>query len=332
MHSKLLAAALAASISLNASAAAAPDAPIIIKFSHTLPLDTPKGQAAERFKYTAEKLTKGRVRIEVYANSQLYKDKDELDALQQGTVQMLVPALGKLANTGVTEFELFELPYLFPSRQALYSVTEGPIGKGLLARLEPKGIVGLAYWDNGFKVMTSNKVLHGPADFKGLKMRVQSTSAVLDAEMRTLGAIPYVTNTAEVYQALKNGTVDGAENPPSNMYYQKAYEVQKNMTLTNHSYLGYAVIANKKFWDGLPPDVRVALETALRDATAYEKAISQVDNDRTLDAIKASGKTAVYTPTAAEDAALRQALVPVQKQMENRIGKDLLTSISKVAK
>lgn len=332
MTIKTLLAALTATVSFHAIAATAPDAPIVIKLSHTLSIDTPKGQAAERFKYSAEKLTKGRVRVEVYANSQLYKDKDELEALQQGTVQMLVPALGKLATTGVTEFELFELPYLFPSKQALYSVTDGPIGKSLLAKLEPKGIVGLAYWDNGFKVMTANRPLHAPADFRGLKMRVQSTSAVLDAEMRTLGAVPQVTNVAEVYQALKSGTVDGAENPPSNMYYQKAYEVQKNMMLTNHSYLGYAVVANKKFWDGLPPDIRTALETALRDATAYEKAISQVDNDRSLDAIKAAGKTTIYTPTAAEDAAMRKALAPVQQQMEARLGKDLLSSINRSAK
>jgi len=328
MQITFLVAALAATASFSAVA----QTPIVIKFSHVVSIDTPKGQAAEQFKLAAEKLTKGRVRVEVYANSSLYKDKDELDALQQGTVQMLAPSLGKLGPYGVTEFEVFDLPYLFPSKQALYNVTEGPIGKSLLAKLEPKGMLGLAYWDNGFKVMSANKPLHNPADIKGLKMRVQSTSKVLDAEMKALGAIPVVTNFADVYPAMKSGTVDGADNPPSNMYTQKMHEVQKHVTLTNHMYMGYAIVVNKKFWDGLPADIRVALEAALREATAYQKMMSQVDNDRSIDAMKKTGKTTVYTPTAAEDAAFRKVLTPVQQQMESRIGKDLIQSISKVPK
>jgi C4-dicarboxylate-binding protein DctP len=332
MQIKFLVTALAAAISVNAAAQAPAAGPIVIKFSHVVSIDTPKGQAAEMFKLNAEKLTKGRVRIEVYANSSLYKDKDELEALQAGKVQMLAPSLGKLGPFGVTEFELFELPYLFPTKEALYKVTEGPIGKSLLAKLEPKGIHGMAYWDNGFKVMSSNKPMRAPGDFKGLKMRVQSASKVLDAEMRALGATPQVTNLADVYAGLKSGALDGAENPPSNLYTQKMHEVQKHITVTNHSYLGYAVIINKPFWDGLPADIRTALETALRDATNYEKAISQVDNERSLDAVKKIGKTAVYVPTAAEDAVFRKAFAPVQPQVEGYLGKDLLRSINQVAK
>jgi C4-dicarboxylate-binding protein DctP len=328
MQTKFLVAALAATLSFSAFA----QTPIVIKFSHVVSVDTPKGQAAEQFKLDAEKLTKGRVRVEVYANSSLYKDKDELDALQAGTVQMLAPSLGKLGPYGVTEFEVFDLPYLFPTKQALYNVTEGPIGKSLLTKLESKGMLGLAYWDNGFKVMSANKPLHNPADIKGLKMRVQSTSKVLEAEMKALGATPVVTNFADVYPAMKSGAVDGADNPPSNMYTQKMHEVQKHVTLTNHMYMGYAIVVNKKFWDGLPPDIRVALETAMRQATAYQKTMSQVDNDRSIDAMKKTGKTTIYTPTAAEDAAFRKALTPVQQQMESRIGKGLIDSISKVPK
>lgn len=329
MHIKFAVAALAATLSIGARAA---DGPIVLKFSHVVSVDTPKGQAAERFKATAEKLTKGRVRVEVYANSSLYKDKDEMEALQAGNVQMLAPSLGKLGPFGVTEFELFEIPYLFPTKQALNNVTEGPIGKSLLAKLEPKGIIGLTYWDNGFKVMSANKPLHTPADYRGLKLRVQSASKVLDIQTRTLGATPLVTNFADVYPGMKSGAIDGADNPPSNMYSQKMHEVQKHVTLTNHSYLGYAIVVNKKFWEGLPPDIRAALETALHDATMFEKAMSQVDNDRSVDAMRASGKTTIYTMTPAEDAALRKVLLPVQQQVEGRIGKDLLMSINKVAK
>jgi C4-dicarboxylate-binding protein DctP len=331
MRITFLAAALAAVASLGAHAQTAPaTAPIVIKFSHVVAIDTPKGQAAERFKAKAEKLTKGRVRIEVYPNSSLYKDKEELDALQEGKVQMLAPSLAKFGPLGIKEFEVFDVPYLFPNKQALYKVIEGPVGKGVLDKLQPKGLLGLAYWDNGFKIMSANKPLKTPADFKGLKMRIQS-SKVLDMQMRALGANPMPLAFSEVYGAMKSGAVDGSENTPSNIFSQNVHEVQKNMTVTDHGYLGYAVIVNKKFWDGLPPDIRTQLEAAMLDATLYEKAISQVDNDRSLDAIRKAGKTAVYTPTAAEVAGLRKALAPLQQQMEERVGKEFMQSIVKVA-
>ncbi len=326
MQIKALVVALAATVSFSAYA----QAPIVIKFSHVVATDTPKGQAAERFKELAEKATKGRVKVEVYPNSQLYKDKEELEALQLGAVQMLAPSLAKFGPLGVKEFEAFDLPYIFPSKTALYNVTEGPIGKGLLQKLEPKGITGLAYWDNGFKIMSANKPLHTPADFRGLKMRIQS-SKVLEAQMRALGANPQVLAFSEVYQALQTGVVDGTENPPSNMYTQKMHEVQKHLTVSNHGYLGYAVIVNKKFWDGLPADIRASLETAMRDATTYEKAIAQRDNDLAMDAIKKSGKTTIYPLSVKEQAEWRKALLPVHKEMEGRIGKDLISAINKEA-
>src|SRR3569832_679665 len=143
----LLAFSAAAVMTANAFA----QAPIVIKFSHVVATDTPKGKAAERFKELAEKATKGRVKVEVYPNSTLYKDKEEMEALQLGAVQMLAPALAKFGPLGVKEFEVFDLPYIFPSKDVLYRVTEGPIGKKLFQKLESKGITGLAFWDNGFK-------------------------------------------------------------------------------------------------------------------------------------------------------------------------------------
>ncbi|MED5594032.1 TRAP transporter substrate-binding protein [Janthinobacterium sp. P210006] len=325
---KTLFVALCAAIGATAGVHAYAQAPIVIKFSHVVATDTPKGQAAERFKQLAEKATNGKVKVELYPNSQLYKDKEELEALQLGAVQMLAPSLAKFGPLGVKEFEAFDLPYIFPTKTALYNVTEGEIGKSLLKKLEPKGITGLAYWDNGFKVMSANKPLHTPADFKGLKMRIQS-SKVLDAQMRALGANPQVLAFSEVYQALQTGVVDGTENPPSNMYTQKMHEVQKHVTVSNHGYLGYAVIVNKKFWDGLPPEIRAQLEKAMREATTFEKAIAQRDNDQALEAIKKAGRTQIYTLTVQEQAEWRKALAPVQKAMEARIGKDLISAINK---
>ena len=327
MQIKSLVVALAAVVSFNAWA----QAPIVIKFSHVVATDTPKGQAAERFKMLAEKATGGRVKVEVYPNSQLYKDKEELEALQLGAVQMLAPSLAKFGPLGVKEFEVFDLPYLFSSKNALYSVTEGPVGKSMLQKLDAKGITGLAFWDNGFKIMSANKPLLMPADFKGLKMRIQA-SKVLDAQMRALGANPQVLAFSEVYQALQTGVVDGTENPPSNMYTQKMHEVQKHVTVSNHGYLGYAVIVNKKFWDGLPADIRTSLSKAMAEATTYEKAIAQRDNDLAMDAIKKAGKTTIHMQTAQEAAAWRQALLPVQKDMEGRVGKELIAAIAKAGK
>ncbi len=318
----------ALSLALGADAFA--QAPIVIKFSHVTAVDTPKGRAAERFKILAEKATNGRVSIELYPNSQLYTSKNEIEALRKNDVQMLAPSLSEFGAMGVKEFEAFDLPYIFPNKGVLYDVTEGDIGKGILKKLEPQGFVGLAFWDNGFKVMSANKPLHAPADFKGLKMRVQSSKAI-QAQMRALGATPLVTSLADAYAALQSGAADGTENPPSNMYTQKMNEVQKYVTLSNHGYLGYAVIVNKKFWDGLPADIRGSLEKAMRESTTFQKAIAQRNNDVALESIQKTGKTDVYTLTPKEQLEWRRVLTPVQKEMESRIGKDLISAINKEA-
>jgi C4-dicarboxylate-binding protein DctP len=329
MRSMAMAAAAALVLALNPPAHA--QNPIVIKFSHVVAQDTPKGNAATRFKELAEKYTNGKVRIEVYPNSALYKDKEEVEALQLGAVQMLAPSLAKFGPLGVREFEVFDLPYLFPNKEALRKVTEGPLGRKLLEKLEPKGIKGLAYWDNGFKIMSANRPLHMPADFRGLKMRIQS-SKVLEAQMRTLGAIPQVMAFSEVYQGLQTGVVDGTENPPSNMYTQKMYEVQKHATISNHGYLGYAVIVNKKFWDGLPADIRATLEKAMAEATVYGNEIAQKENDDAIAEMKKSGKTAFHEQTADERAAWIRALEPVHREMAPRLGKGLIEEFEKDTK
>jgi C4-dicarboxylate-binding protein DctP len=303
-------------------------APIVIKFSHVVAQDTPKGKAAEYFKKLADERTKGKVKVEVYANSSLYKDKEEMEALQLGAVQMLAPSLAKIGPLGLKEFEAFDLPYIFDSYADLHKVTYGPVGKALLKKLESKGIIGLAYWDNGFKVMSANKPLKSPADFKGLKMRIQS-SKVLDQQMRDLGAIPQVMAFSEVYQALQTGVCDGTENPPSNLYTQKMHEVQKYVTLSDHGYIGYAVVVNKKFWEGLPADIRTTLEGAMNDATKYANDIAQKENDDALEAVKKSGKSQIITLTAPEKQAWKKAMIGVHKEQAGRIGKETLDAFYK---
>jgi len=268
------------------------------------------------------------VRVDVYPNSTLYKDKEELEALQMGAVQMLAPTLSKFGSLGIKEFELFDLPFLFADHAAVGHVLEGPIGKQLFGGLESKGIKGLAYWDNGFKMMSANKPIHVPADMRGLKIRIQG-SKVIDEQMRTLGANPQVMSFSEMTQALQSGVVDGAENPPLNFYSQKVYEVQKHLTLTNHGYMGFAVIVNKKFWEGLPPDIRKKLDVALADATRFNNSNSQRESAEAMDAIRKTGMTTIYKPTNQEMDQWRQVLLPVHKKMEDRIGKGLLDAVYK---
>jgi len=320
--------AVAASALLAAAGTVSAQQPIVIKFSHVVALDTPKGKAAEYFKKLAEERTKGRVKIEVYPNSTLFKDGEELEALQLGSVQMLAPSLAKFGPLGVREFEVFDLPYIFDGYDDLHKVTSGPVGAMLFKKLESKNLLGLAYWDNGFKDMSANKALRVPADYKGIKMRIQS-SKVLGDQMKALGAIPQVMAFSEVYQALQTGVVDGTENPPSNFYTQKMNEVQKFLTLTNHGYLGYAVIVNKKFWDGLPADVRTALEGAMKDATKYANDIAKKENDDALEAVRKTGKTEIITLTPDQKAAMKKALVAVHKENESRVGKDTIAEVYK---
>ena len=321
---KLLIGLFAGALSLAAYA----QEPIVIKFSHVVANDTPKGKAAEMFAKRAAELTKGKVKVEVYANSTLYKDKEEMEALQLGAVQMLAPSLAKFGPLGVKEFELFDLPFIFSNYDDLHKVTTGQVGKQLLTKLEGKGIRGLAFWDNGFKSFSLNSPIKAPADLKGKKMRIQS-SKVLEEQMRSVGSLPQVMAFSEVYQALQTGVVDGTENPISNLYTQKMYEVQSHLTLTDHGYLGYAVIVNKKFWDGLPEDVRKQLDEAMVQATRYANQIARVENEESLDKVKKSGKTVVYVPTKEERLAFKKAMVPVHKKMEGRIGKEVIESVYK---
>ena len=324
----VLAAVAAAMLAFVGAASA--QQPIVIKFSHVVAVDTPKGKGADYFKKLAEERTKGRVKVEVYPNSSLFKDGEEMEALQLGAVQMLAPSTSKFGPLGLPQFELFDLPYIFPNRDVLHRVTLGPLGKELFKSLESKGIVGLGYWDNGFKVMSANRPLHMPADYKGLKMRIKS-SKVLDAQMRALGVQPQVMAFSEVYQAMQTGVVDGSENSIPNFFTQKFYEVQKYLALTYHGYDGYAVIVNMKFWEELPDDIRATLDKAMQEATSYENELSLKENDDGVGKIKASGRVQVYDVTPEEQAALRKALMPVHKEMESRIGKQWIDAVYKEA-
>jgi len=319
----------ASALTLAVAGAAFAQNPIVIKFSHVVAPDTPKGQAADYFRKLVDERSHGTMKVEVYPNSVLYKDKEEMEALQLGAVQMLAPSLGKFGPLGVRQFDVFNLPFIFDDEAQAERVMNGPIGQGLLKKLEAKGLTGLAYWNNGFYVMTANKPLLHVADFKGMKMRIQS-SKVSEAEIRALGGNPQVLAFSEVYQALQTGVVDGADYPTlSNLYTQKIYEVQKDITLSNHSYLGYGVIMNKKFWDGLKPEQQAIIRSAMKDATALNNKLAKQETEDMIRKIKATGKTTLHTLTPDEVKEWKKAMVPVHNQMAGRVGRDLIDAIYK---
>jgi C4-dicarboxylate-binding protein DctP len=296
---------------------------IIVKFSHVVANDTPKGKGSLKFKELAEKYTNGKVKIEVYPNSSLFKDKEEIEALQLGSVQMLAPSTAKFAPLGAKEFEALDLPWLFKDDATYDKAMKGEVGKWLFKKLESKGITGLAYWDNGFHMTSANRPLLNPADFQGLKIRI-SGSKIADRYFRDMGSIPQIMAFSEVYQALQTGVVDGCENTPSNYLTQKFHEVQKHITISNHAHLQYAVIVNSKFWNGLPADVRGQLDKAMAEATDYTNSIAQKENEDALEEIKKSGKTTLHTLTDDQKKAWQTAMAPTYKWAKGRVGGEVL--------
>jgi C4-dicarboxylate-binding protein DctP len=292
--------------------------------------DTPKGKGSLKFKELAEKYTGGKVKIEIYPNSQLYKDKEELEAMQLGAVQLLAPSTAKFAPLGVKEFEALDLPYIFPSQEVYQKVATGPTGKWLLNKLEPKGFTGLAFWDNGFHVVSANKPLLKPTDFRGLKIRI-SGSKVADNYFRAMGALPQIMAFSEVYQALQTGVVDGCENTPSNYLTQKFHEVQKHITLSRHGHLQYTVITNSKFWKGLPADLRAGLEKAMAEATDYTNSIAKQENADALKEIIASKRSTIHELKPEDQEIWRKAMMSTHKWAERRVGKDVLALLYKDA-
>jgi len=320
--------AVAAAALILAPAVAMAQSPIVIKFSHVVANDTPKGKGALKFKELAEKYTNGKVKIEVYPNSTLYKDKEEIEALQLGSVQMLAPSTAKFAPLGVKEFEALDLPWLFKDDETYAAAMKGTVGKWLLHRLEAKGITGLAFWDNGFHMVSANRPLLNPSDFEGVKFRI-SGSKVADQYFRLVGGIPQILAFSEVYQALQTGVVDGCENTPSNYLTQKFHEVQKDITVSYHAHLQYAVIVNSKFWAGLPADIRTQLEKAMAEATDYTNSIARRENEDALAEIKKSGKTTLHYLTNDQRKAWQVAMQPTYKWAKGRVGQEVLDIIAK---
>src|SRR5690606_30216040 len=314
--------ALGMSMALAFSAGAAAQ-PIVVKFSHVVADNTPKGQGALKFKEVAEQLLPGKVEVQVFPNSSLFGDGKEMEALLLGDVHFIAPSLSKF-DRYTKKVQLFDLPFLFDDMAAVDRFQQSEKGKELLNSMRNRGLQGLAYWHNGLKQMSTNKeTLQRPEDVKGLKFRIQA-SDVLEAQFRALNANPQKLAFSEVYQALQTGVVDGQEHTWSNIYSQKFHEVQKTSAETNHGVIDYMVVTNAKWWDGLPADVREGLQKAMDTATEFANAEAAKLNERDRQRIAEAGKAKVVKLSADDVAAWRKAMEPVLKKFESDIGADLI--------
>ncbi|GAB6174030.1 TRAP transporter substrate-binding protein [Paradesulfitobacterium aromaticivorans] len=306
-------------------------APIIVKFAHVTTPDSPKGMAAEKFKQLAEQKTNGKVKVEVYPSSQLYGDKEELEAVQSGNVQIIAPSVTKLVGMN-PQFQYVDLPFLFPNNEAVYKFWESDVNKKLMNSLGKFNVMGLAMWPNGFKQFTnSERPLVEPKDFKGIKFRTQA-GKVLEAQFTALGAGSATIAFGETYAALQQGTVKAQENTFNNIDTQKYQEVQKYLTVSNHGRIDYMIIVNKTFWDGLPADIRKALDEAMAEATKYEIQLADELDQKSMNNLKNSGKMEFTVLNEAQLAVFQQAMQPVYTQFESVIGKDLLDAAKAAAK
>jgi len=297
-------------------------APLVVKFSHVVAENTPKGQAAQKFKERAEALLPGKVKVEIYPNSQLFGDSKEMEAVALGDVQMIAPSLSKF-DRFTKKLQVFDLPFLFDDMEAVDKFQASDVGQSLLQSVKDKGLLGLTYWHNGLKQLSANKPLLVPADAKGLKFRVQN-SDVLVAQFQAVSAVPQKMAFAEVYQALQVGTVDAQENTWSNCYSQKYQEVQSDFTASNHGIIDYAVVVNNDWWQALPPDIRAGLKQALDEATKVNNDIAGKLNADAAAKVKASKGVTIHELTKQQRAEWKKAMEPVWNEFKPGIGADIV--------
>lgn len=314
----------------GAAPALAERAPILVRFSLIAPEASPRGQGARRFREVAERLTHGEVRVEVFGDSSLYVARDELEALQLGAVEVVCANLHTFSALGLSDFEAFELPYLFSSYESVHRVTEGPVGAALLSRLREKGIEGLAYWDAGFKQWTANRALRTPRDIRGLSIRT-TYSRVSDAELKAVGAVPQSMSYSQVGPSIRSGALDGTELSLPFVLEGRLDEIQRFLTLSSHAYLGSALVVNRRFWEKLPKDIRAALAEAAAEGTRVANEATRREEEAALAALRGRGHIQVVTLTPAEREQWKQAFLPVHHEVGNRMAAGMLDAIHRAA-
>lgn len=299
---------------------------IVINFSHVVAENTPKGLAAQKFAEIVTQKSNGRVKVEVFPNGSLYSDNEEMAALKRNDVQMIARSFSKMTEI-MPEWKVFDLPFVFENYGEVEEVFMGDIGQELLTMLEEENLKGLALWSNGFKQMTSNKSpLLEPDDFKGQSFRIMP-SKVIEAQFQLLGAQPHVVPFNQVYESLQKHEFDGQENTISNIYSKRFYQLQRYMTISNHGYLGYAVLMNEEFWESLPPDVQKLIDEAMKETTTWILEQSKSMNEQQLKQIEKESNMKVYYLTEDEKKKWRQKLQPIYQQFEEEATEEFVKMI-----
>ncbi|HHV56393.1 MAG TPA: TRAP transporter substrate-binding protein [Firmicutes bacterium] len=297
----------------------------VIKFGIGLNDKSPQYKGLEKFKEIVEKESNGRFEVQLYHSSQLGDDVKLMEGLRMGTIEMTSPSTAPIAGLN-KQFMVFDLPFLFPNEQVADKVLDGPVGQKLLDSLTDKGIIGLAYWENGYRQLTNSKrEVKTPEDLVGLKIRTMENPVHL-ASFRAMGANPSPMPFGELFTAMEQNTIDGQENPLTTIYLQKYYEVQKYCTLTNHFYSPFVTMMSKKFWDGLSPEDQALMKKAALEAGAYERQVNRQMMKEMADNLRQAGMTVTeLTPEQAE--AFRKKTEGVAAQFEDQIGKDIIEAV-----
>lgn len=317
-----------AGLVLAVASAFAQAEPIVIKFSHVVAEDTPKGKGALMFKRLVEERLPGQVSVEVYPNSSLYGDANELEALRNNEVQLLAPSLAKFEQY-TKQLQVFDLPFLFDDLDAVNRFQKRAKGRQLLRAMEDENITGLAYWHNGMKQLSATRALRMPSDASGLAFRIQP-SGVLESQFAQLGAAANKIAFSKVFTSLQDGTVQGAENPWSNIYSQKMHTVQPYITETNHGVLDYMLVSNTRFWFGIPHQIRTVLEGIIDEVTYEVNRAAEDANQADRASILQAGTSEIITLTPEEREAWRAKMRPVWQQFGSVIGEDIINAAQTV--
>lgn len=303
----------------------------VIKFSHVVAENTPKGIAARRFAAIVKERSGGKIEVQVFPNSQLYGDGEEFDRLYSGDVQIIAPSLSKLADLD-PNWQVFDLPYLFVDDRSAERVIAGATGQRLYAGLRRMGMEPLAFWRNGLKQISNARgSLLLPVDIRGLRFRIQS-SPVMQDMFQVLGADVSIRPFDSLYGALAKGDLDGQENTPSNIFSKRIHEVQPYLTVNNFGYLGYVVLVGDRFWNRLEPDTRELLREAMADTTQWVRENASALNEEAMDRIRLSGKVLIHEQTVNERELWRTALEPVYRRAESRLGADVVREVLREVK
>ncbi|WP_157269067.1 TRAP transporter substrate-binding protein [Azohydromonas aeria] len=302
-----------------------------IKFAFQNPKEHPQGQGAQKFADLVAQKSGGKIQVKLYPSGQLGGDVQTVSAMQGGTIEMTVLNAGILQSQ-VKEFAVYDFPFLFNNAQEADAVTDGAFGKNLFAKLEPKGLVGLNYWDLGFRNLTNSKrPINKADDIAGLKIRVIQSPIYVDI-FTALGANATPMPFPEVYPALEQKAIDGHENPATVIKANKIHEVQKYLALTRHIYNPQALIVGKKFWDKLNADEKALITEAAAQATTYQRGVSRTQADIAVEDLKKAGMQVTELPPA-EIAKLREKVKPVVEKQTAIVGADTVAALqSELAK